>query len=84
MGGYATLFMAIDRRKGCQVACKVVKFKNSSSKPVTSHYFKAAQNAGLAGIGAFSGKEPNSVKLWREVELLKTIHHVSSLHLSSL
>ena len=75
--------MAVDRRKGCQVACKVVKLKSQSQNPVVSHHFKAVKHASLAGIEAASWKEPSTIKLWREVELLKIIRHVSlsELHL---
>ena len=77
LGGYATVFMAIDRWNERQVACKVVKLKQEAVGHYASHHFNTLQHACLARTQTALLKEPHPVKLWREVELLKTVSHVS-------
>lgn len=76
MGGYATVFMAVDRWKGRQFACKVVKLKRQAVGGHTSLYFETPQQTHRSGHHVASPQKPDAAKLWREVKLLKSISHV--------
>lgn len=78
-GAYATVFMAIDRFAECQVACKVIKLKKQAAIHLSSRYFETIQPASAAKATKPLSKQPTAENLWREVQLLKSISHVSPL-----
>ena len=78
-GGYATVFMAVDRFTERQVACKIVKLKRVATHHCSSHYFGSTGNTSHAKIRPLLPKQPKPETLWREVELLKGISHVGLL-----
>lgn len=70
------MFMAVDRWKDRQLACKVVKLKKQAVSDHTSLYFKNPQQTHRLGHLVASPQKCDAEKLWREVKLLKTISHV--------
>lgn len=83
MGGYATVFMAVDRWKERQFACKVVKLKRRAVGNHKSLYFRNPQQTLPFGHHMASPQKPDARKLWREVKLLERISHVCPLSLLS-
>ena len=78
-GGYASVFMAIDRVKERQVACKVVRLRKQDACHDASQYFLGFRNASLRKSKTALTKQPDAKTLWREVEILKTLSHVRPL-----
>ena len=72
VGAAGQVFMAIDRWKRCQVACKIVNLTNNFE-----------QQAGCCGMTSSAyqrvrenGQANQAQRLWREVELLRKLSHV--------
>lgn len=77
------MFMAVDRWKERQFACKVVKLERRAVGDHTSLYFKNPEQTHRSGHHVVSPQKPNAAKLWREVKLLKSISHVCPHSLAS-
>lgn len=77
------MFMAVDRWKERQFACKVVKLKKQAVGDHTSLYFDKSQQAHESEHHVASPQKPDAAKLWREVKLLASISHVCPYSLAS-
>lgn len=72
--------MAIDRWKSRQVACKIVNLEGSIPKLFLFPLRKPVNSFRFAEIRKNPLRHNMIEKLWREVELLKSISHVSVLN----